>query len=143
MIIHEFFMKHLGFSETQAKEIYFKIKNHKFTSNSGILRLNEDTLLQKIEFYKNNNGKKSGFIWLYITVISWAASIGLWVWFIIRKVFENSVGYIRLAYESLSRADAYLTHTVIILVFAIILTVLAIGFTLVFVLVRIRKKKKA
>jgi len=53
MIIHEFFMKHLGFSETQAKEIYFKIKNHKFTSNSGILRLNEDTLLQKIEFYKN------------------------------------------------------------------------------------------
>ena len=92
---------------------------------------------------KNNNGKKSGFIWLYITVISWAASIGLWVWFIIRKVFENSVGYIRLAYESLSRADAYLTHTVIILVFAIILTVLAIGFTLVFVLVRIRKKKKA
>ncbi len=92
---------------------------------------------------KNNNEKKSGFIWLYIIVISWAASIGLWVWFIIRKVFENSVGYIRLAYESLSRADAYMTHTVIILVFAIILTVLAIGFTLVFVLVRIRKKKKA
>lgn len=53
MITHEFFMKHLGFSETQAKEIYLKIKNHKFTSNSGILRLNEDTLLQKIEFYKN------------------------------------------------------------------------------------------
>lgn len=90
---------------------------------------------------ENAKRKKSGFVWLYIAVICWIATVGLWVWFIIRKVFENSVSYIRLAYESLSRADSYLTHTVIILVFAIVMTVAAIGFTVVFVLVRIHKKK--
>lgn len=90
---------------------------------------------------QNSNMKKTGFVWLYITVISWIVTVGLWVWFIIRKVFENSVSYIKLAYESLSKADAYLTHTIIILVFAIIVTVIAIGFTVVFVLVRIHKKK--
>lgn len=92
-------------------------------------------------YTENAKRKKAGFIWLYITVICWIATVGLWVWFIIRKVFENSVSYIRLAYESLSRADAYLTHSVIILVFAIVVTVAAIGFTVVFVLIRIHKKK--
>lgn len=91
---------------------------------------------------QNINPKKSRSIWLYAAISSWIVTVGLWVWFIIRKVFENSISYIKLAYESLSRADAYLTHTVIILVFAIVFTVLAIVFTVVFVLIRLRKKNK-
>lgn len=90
----------------------------------------------------NIKPKKSRSICLYAAISSWILAVGLWVWFIIRKVFENSVSYIKLAYESLSKADAYLTHTVIILVFAIVLTVLAIVFTVVFVLIRLRKKNK-
>lgn len=91
---------------------------------------------------QNKKPKKSRSIWLYPVILSWVAAIGLWIWFIIRKVFENSVSFIKLAYEALSKADAYLTHTVIILIFAIVITVLAVGFTIIFALVRLRKKKK-
>ena len=85
--------------------------------------------------------KKAGFMWLCIAVICRAATVGLWAWFIVRKVFENSVGYIRLAYEAFSKADAYLTFTVVVLVFAIVMTVASIGFTAVLVIVRMRKKR--
>lgn len=56
MITHEFFIKYLGFSEEQAKACYNKIKNDKFSSVSGILRLNDDTLFQKFNYYKNELG---------------------------------------------------------------------------------------
>ena len=39
-------------SEAQAKYYYEKIKTSHFSSVSGILRLNDDTLLQKLKFYK-------------------------------------------------------------------------------------------
>ena len=52
MISQEFFTKHLGMSEAQAKYYYEKIKTSHFSSVSGILRLNDDTLLQKFNFYK-------------------------------------------------------------------------------------------
>ena len=52
MISQEFFTKHLNMSEAQAKYYYDKIKNSHFSSVSGILRLNDDTLLQKFNFYK-------------------------------------------------------------------------------------------
>lgn len=90
---------------------------------------------------QNVKPKKPGFVWLYISILSWISAICLWVWFILRKVFENSIEYIKLAYESLSKADAYLTHTVIIMISAIAFTVAAAIFTTVFVLVRRHKKK--
>lgn len=52
MISQEFFSKYLGMSEYQAKYYYDRIKTSHFSSVSGILRLNDDTLLQKFEFYK-------------------------------------------------------------------------------------------
>lgn len=95
----------------------------------------------KVSFAAQNvKPKKPGFIWLYISIVSWISAIGLWVWFILRKVFENSISYIELAYESLSKADAYITHTVIVMISAIAFTVAAAIFTTVFVLVRRHKK---
>ena len=56
MITQEFFIKHLGMNESQAKYYYDKIKNNQFSSISGILRLNDDTLAQKFKFYKEELG---------------------------------------------------------------------------------------
>ncbi len=56
MISYEFFVKYLGFSETLAKVQYDKIKNSPTSSISGILRLNDSTLLQKFNFYKTELG---------------------------------------------------------------------------------------
>ena len=56
MITHQFFVKHLGFDEQKALSTYNSIKNHPFTSISGILRQTEDTLAQKFNFYKSELG---------------------------------------------------------------------------------------
>lgn len=56
MINYKFFVDNFGFSENDAKEKFKKITDSKFDSIRGIVRLNEDTLLQKFNFYKNELG---------------------------------------------------------------------------------------
>ena len=56
MITYKFFMDNFGLSETEAKDKMNKITDSKFSSISGIVRLFDSTLLQKINFYQTEFG---------------------------------------------------------------------------------------
>ncbi len=56
MITYKFFMENFNLSETEAKEKMSKITDSKFGSISGIVRLFDSTLLQKINFYQSEFG---------------------------------------------------------------------------------------
>lgn len=86
--------------------------------------------------------RKPGFILLISLIICWTVTVLTWVWFIIRKIFENSTGYIELAYESLKSADSYLFFTTFIMITAIVITVIALVLTIIFIIVRITKNPK-
>lgn len=75
-------------------------------------------------------------------ILLWIASIVLWIIFIVRKVFEGGSGYIALAYESLKKANAYLTLTTVFLILAIIITSLAFVLTILIIILKIVKHSK-
>lgn len=105
---------------------------------------------KKAEKKSKKKAEKNTSVWTKVKVfliimyiLMWIGDVALWVWYITRTKFEDSVDFIHLAYDSLKEAKQYMELTDRIQSYAIILIVVNIVAILIVVAIKFILKIRA